>query len=197
MEVKDKQKEAIVIGTVKRMKHIYGIDLLIKSVAKLVKYLQENRYNEIANRIKLLIVGDGPELTELQQLADEQGIGDITEFVGAVPNEQVPVFINQLDIYCAFSRSESFGVAVLEASACAVPVVVSNVGGLPEVVQHGKTGYIVDIDVMDEMVEKLFKLVIDKNKRNEFGRNGRSFVQSNYEWDHNVTQMENIYLQMQ
>lgn len=187
---------SFVIGTVKRMKHIYGIDLLMKATAQLIEYLRKNNQLKTADQIKLMIVGDGPQLTELQQLSVKLNIADRTEFVGAVMNEQVPEYINQLDVYCAFSRSESFGVAVLEASACKVPVMVSNIGGLPEVVQDGHTGYVVELNDVDSMVEKLYELVSDGGKRRRFGENGRKFVQEHYEWKQNVDEMEQIYLKL-
>ncbi|SES88615.1 Glycosyltransferase involved in cell wall bisynthesis [Oceanobacillus limi] len=185
--------EQIVIGTIKGLKPVYGIDILIESTAKLIQELTSSNQANIAEKIRLKIVGDGPELVKLQQLTEKLNIADITEFVGAVPNEQVPNYLNQLDIYCAFSRSESFGVAVLEASACKVPVVVSNVGGLPEVVKDGETGYVVNTEDSSNIVEKLRILVSDKDKRHTFGRNGRSFVQHNFEWEKNVMEMEKVY----
>ncbi|MCG1027059.1 glycosyltransferase [Virgibacillus halodenitrificans] len=185
--------EDIVIGTVKRMKPIYGIDLLLKAASRVVEKLKMAGRGEIADRIKLLIVGEGEQLGELKQLADQLGIKERTAFVGAIPNNEVPKYINQMDIYCAFSRSESFGVAVLEASACEVPVVVSNVGGLPEVVQDGVTGYICNLDDLGKMADKLYELVMDEGKRAEFGRNGRKFVRNHYEWQQNVAEMEKIY----
>jgi len=184
----------IVIGTVKRLKSVYGIDLLIQGVADLINHVKGTQYAELANRIKLLIVGEGPQLDELKDLSKQLNVDHCTEFVGAVPNEEVPEYINDLDIYCAFSRSESFGVAILEASACEVPVVVSNVGGLPEVVQDGETGFIINHENRNEIVKKLFELLIDREKREKFGHNGRAFVQSHYEWQRNVEEMETLYL---
>ncbi|MGY0691407.1 glycosyltransferase [Virgibacillus sp. FSP13] len=189
-----KDSNSIVIGTVKKLEQIYGIDILIIATAKLVDYLRSTNYEDIVKRLKLMIVGDGSQLTYLQELARKLHISEITEFVAAVPNNQVPHYLNQLDIYCAFSRSESFGVAVLEASACEVPVVVSHVGGLPEVAKDGQTGYMVDYENIDDIVNRLFELVIDKDKRNHFGKNGRDFVKNNYNWYRNVSHMEEIYL---
>lgn len=185
--------EVIYIGTVKGLKAVYGIDILLKSIAQLLTVLRVNNEVDVANRIKIMIVGAGPQLGELQQLANELQISGITEFVGAVPNEQVPHYLNKLDIYCALSRSESFGVAVLEASACEVPVIVSDVGGLPEVVRDGETGYIVNNKIVDEVVDKMYTLVIDSEKREKFGRQGRKFVQEYYDWSRNVLQMESVY----
>ncbi|SFD86286.1 Glycosyltransferase involved in cell wall bisynthesis [Lentibacillus persicus] len=191
-----KTNDSIVIGTIKRLKHVYGIDTLIKATAELIAYLRSNHFDDIAGKIRLMIVGEGPDLKELQQLAEKLQIGHITEFVGAVPNNQVPQYLNQLDVYCAFSRSESFGVAVLEASACEVPVVVSRVGGLPEVVKDEETGFMVEPDNVDDSVNKLARLVMDQEKRRLMGSKGREFVRNDYAWSRNVVQMEKVYFDM-
>ncbi|PWA05760.1 glycosyl transferase [Pueribacillus theae] len=190
-----RRRDTICIGTVKGLKPVYGIDLLLKAIAQLIARLRE-RDAALADKLHIMIVGGGPQLSELQQLAKDLHISSITEFVGAVPNEQVPYYLNQLDIYCALSRSESFGVAVLEASACEVPVVVSNVGGLPEVVEDGKTGFVVSHEKPGDIVDKLLHLVIDHDLRREFGKCGRRFVRENYAWDAIVPKLESVYFNM-
>lgn len=186
-------RATILIGTVKKLEHVYGIDLLLKSVASLITFLRENQMENLADQIRLQIVGEGPQRLELQALADELKIGAITEFVGLIPNEDVPEYLNNMDIFVALSRSESFGVAVLEASACEVPVVVSDVGGLPEVVDEGKTGYSLAADNTDQIVKRLAELVSDAEKRFEMGKAGREFVKEFYSWDKNVCEMEAVY----
>lgn len=187
------QSNEIVIGTVKRLENIYGIDILIRAVSKLKKRLHNEGKLELGEKVRLKIVGEGSELQSLMQLAKDEKINEITKFVGAVANIEVPNYLNQFDVYCAFSRSESFGVAVLEASACEVPVVVSGVGGLPEVVKDGETGFIVNHENLTEIVEKLYLLVTDKEKRIEMGRRALDFVSEHYDWDKNVTHMERVY----
>lgn len=183
--------DTITIGTVKRLESVYGIDILIKATAALLGALQKKGWTDLAENINLMIVGDGSQLTELKQLAERLGMTNRTTFVGAVANEKVPEYLNELDVYGAFSRSESFGVAVLEASACEVPVVVHDTGGLPEVVQHGETGFLVEVENIGTIARKLLELVLDKEKRKRMGENGRAFVKQYYDWQNNVTQMEN------
>lgn len=190
---KQNDDDHIVIGTVKSLKTVYGIDILIHATKKLIERLKSSGKMNIANKIKLRIVGDGEELTNLKNITSSLGMTKITEFVGAVPNHEVPSYLNQFDIYCALSRSESFGVAVLEASACEVPVIVSRVGGLPEVVKHDETGFIVDHNNLDEIVDKLYFLTLNKEARQEMGKLGREFVLEKYEWKQNVLKMLNIY----
>lgn len=183
----------ITIGTVKNLYAMYGVDTLINTFVMLLNGLRENDEKELANLLHLRIVGDGPDRDHLERLVAEHEIADITEFVGAVSNEKVPAELEQIDIYCALSRSESFGVSVLEASACNVPVIVSSIGGLPEVIKDGETGYLVDRENKPQIIERLYELASNPKLRSEMGENGREFVENNYNWQGSIEQIEELY----
>ena len=87
-------------------------------------------------------------------MALKLGIYIHTVFPGYIKHDVVQDYHNMIDIFCAVSLSESFGVAVLESSACGKPVIVSNVGGLPEVVDNAKTGFIVESKNIDQLAEQ-------------------------------------------
>ena len=91
------------------------------------------------------------------------------------------------------SRAEAFGVAALEAQACGLPVVASNVGGLPEVVRDGETGLLVPPEAPQALAAALMTLIQDPQLRADMGRNGREWVLERYEWRHNVDEMLGIY----
>lgn len=143
----------------------------------------------------MVLVGGGPQEDELRQLAKELKLHEHVKFVGAVPHSDVPKWLNSFDIYVALSTldSESFGVAIVEASACELPVVVSDAGGLPEVVVDGKTGYIVPRNNPEEAANKIEILVNDEYLRRQMGEAGRKFVLENYEWKSNADKMEKLY----
>ena len=86
----------------------------------------------------LLMVGDGPDLDARLALARELGLEARVHFLGE--QDQVLPLLSIADVFLLPSAQESFGLAALEAMACEVPVVASNVGGLPEVIDHGRTG---------------------------------------------------------
>jgi glycosyltransferase involved in cell wall biosynthesis len=184
----------ITVGTVKSLTAKYGIDTLIRGFSRCRSTLQQAR-PELARRLRLRIVGDGPQKRELQRLSEKVGIADVTSFVGAVPHHRVPAELHQLDVYVAVSRldSESFGVAIVEASACGIPVIVSDVGGLPEVVEHGTTGLVVTHDSPSRLADALATLVANEDMRSEFGRNGRRLVNERYEWSACVDRMLEVY----
>ena len=179
----------LTIGTVKSLAPKYGVDLLLRAFAGLVA---DADVQAAAGACRLLVVGDGPQRAELGALARELGIAQRVEFSGAVAHADVPSWLNRLDIYAAPSRldSESFGVAVVEAGACALPVVVSDAGGLPEVVRDGETGLVVPRDDVPALQAALKRLVLDAALRDRLGRAGRLHVEREYEWGHCVDVME-------
>src|SRR5690554_3406426 len=133
----DTPKTRLVIGTVKAMKPVYGIDILIQAYALLVNRLKSFGGGN-APDLELRLVGGGDQAGELKSLADSLGVSDSVKFVGHVPHEKVPDELAKLDVFVALSRSESFGVAALEAGAAGRPVVVSDAGGLSEVTIAGE-----------------------------------------------------------
>ncbi|MFZ2865035.1 MAG: glycosyltransferase family 4 protein, partial [Ignavibacteriaceae bacterium] len=101
-----------------------------------------------------------------------------------------------LDIYIAPSTddSESFGVGILEASACGKPVIVSNIGGLPEVVIDNYTGFMIPPNNPQVLAEKIEILLLNKETRLKFGENGRRFVEEQYNYDKILNYIISIYI---
>ena len=178
--------EVIVIGTVKTLSSKYGIEYLIRAF----KIAKEKNANLT---LKLMIVGDGEDKIKLKTLCAELKLSDDVIFIGSVDNKLVPNHLNMMDIYVALSTSESFGVAIIEASACEKPVVVSNVGGLPEVVEENVTGFVVESKNPQAAADAIEKLIQDKGLRVAMGKAGRGRVKELYNWDDNVSLMVNIY----
>ena len=177
--------EGIVIGTVKTLAPKYGIDPLLRAFAQVLSVAAPRTV------LSLVIVGDGPQRAELEALSRALGIGAHVRFVGAVPHAEVPQWLNRFDLYVAASRldSESFGVAVLEASACGLPVVVSDVGGLPEVVVQGETGCVVAREDVTALAQAIQRLVAAPELRRRFGAAGRERVLAHYGWPYSVDAM--------
>lgn len=175
----------ITIGVVKNLRKVYGIEYLIKAFVDLSK--------EIEKDIRLMIVGDGEERENLENLSKKLNIENKVNFVGNIDNKEVSKYINKMDIICMPSIRESFGVAAVEAEACGRPVVCSDVGGLKEVVLHNKTGYLFKSEDIEDLKEKLKKLILDEKKIMEFSTKGREFVVEKYDWNKNAALMKKIY----
>lgn len=191
------QKEQVTVGTIKLLKNEYGVDILIRAFATACENLRSENHHDLNRQLRLLIVGTGTELGALKELAHALGVGEKTEFAGWVKHESVPEYLNRIDVFCTFSRvRESFGVSVLEASSCGIPVVVSNMGGLAEVVQDKETGFIVENENVSEAANAIMQLILDRTLREKMGTAGRQYVMENFGWKESVDLMESIYLQV-
>lgn len=180
------KNDKIIIGTVKALEDKYGIADLVKGFALF--------YKEFPNS-ELLITGDGPQRAEYEQLSKDLGIDEVTTFTGKVPNTEVPNVIRRMSIFAVPSteNSESFGVAAVEGMACGIPVVVSNVGGLPEVVVDGVTGIVTDKESPEQLASAFRKLVKNSDLRESMGQAGVSHVVEHYSWIDNAHYMLELY----
>jgi len=181
-------KNDIIIGTVKTLEDKYGIEYLIRAF-KIVK----NKYPYLP--LKLLLVGKGTKEFKLKKIVYELDLADATKFTGFIDYDEIPKYHNMLDIsvFVSIDDSESFGVSVLEAMACGKPVIVSNAGGLPEVVEKDVTGLIVGKENVVQTANAIEKLLLDKAMRLKFGVNGRERVKIKYSLDDSISQMIKIY----
>lgn len=183
---KSRSQEGLIIGTVKTLAPGYGIDFLIRAFALA-------RLKGLSHHSRLMLVGDGPQRKDLEKLCRQLDIMDSVDFIGQVPHVEVPDYLNQLDVYLALSLHESFGVAVLEASACEIPVIVTDVGGLPEVVVAEKTGYVVPAKDPEMAANYILKLAKSQKLRTTMGQAGRKFVMEHYSWKQSVAKMQAVY----
>lgn len=187
---RESRRDCITIGTVKTLAPKYGIDTLIRAFAlakqKLIKTDPEIN-------LELMIVGDGPQRSELEGLATNLNLLDSVHFIGFVPHHDVPGYLTQFDIFVALSRFESFGVAVVEAGAASLPVVVSDVGGLPEVTDEGVTGFIVKKDDPQDAAQRLVYLCQDRKLREQMGEAGFQHVLQRYNWPVCIQKMLDVY----
>jgi len=179
-------QEYINIGTVRNLTPKYGLEYLIKAASKLL---------DKGHKLKLTIIGDGPSRDLLESIASRLGIGDRAEFVGFIANEKVVEYLNNFDIFVmpSIGEGETFGVAAVEAMATGLPVVASRIGGLPEVIDDGKTGILVEPGNVEELTKALEFYILSRESRIEHGRNGRAKVESHYNWHDNTEMMNQLY----
>ena len=182
---KSGSRSKLIIGTIKGLEDVYGIDILIEVFNILIKKHDVD--------CELHIVGSGSKLNVYLKLVENYMLQNRVKFLGRFNEEEVIDKLNNIDIFCAFSRSESFGVAVLEAAAMEIPVVVSDAEGLVEVTEDGINGFVVQNNNIDIAVEKLLLLINNSSLRNEMGLKGREIVMRNYELKNTVNNMINIY----
>ena len=143
---------------------------------------------------RLLLVGDGPELATAHRVARELGVSHLVRSLGA--QEEVLSLLSASDVFILPSAQESFGLAALEAMACEVPVVASRVGGLPEVIQHGVTGYLHPPQDLDAMAASAIALLQDPDHRREVGQAACRRVREHFCAERVVPMYEDFYRQV-
>jgi len=139
---------------------------------------------------KLLLIGDGPERDSMERLCRELGnCGDV-RFLGK--QDAVEELLAISDLFLIPSQNESFGLAALEAMACEVPVISSNIGGLPEVIQHGENGYLFDVGDVTSMANRAIDLLSDDEKLQKFRAKAKQRA-NDFNIENILPQYENYY----
>lgn len=172
-----------VVGTVKTLTHEYGISLLLQAAAIL-------RKNNPEIPLRLRIAGTGKDEAELKFLAKHLGLGEITTWLGFLPQEQVALEWANFDVAVIVSDVESFGVAALEAQACATPLVVSDAPGLLETTLPGVSSIVIPRKDSHALADALIQLYRDESLRKNMGGGGIRYVSEKYEINHCFKRME-------
>jgi len=142
-------------------------------------------------KTRLVMVGDGSERTSVEHRARCLGISSECTFVGKQP--KIVDYLSASDVLLLPSEQESFGLAALEAMACEVPVVASRVGGIPEVVDDGETGFLSNVGDVDKMAADASKLLANSALRREMGKRARDSAVSRYRTDIVIPQYIDFY----
>ncbi len=148
-------KIVLFVGKIDFMK---GLDLLYECARSL-------------NDVYFLFVGEGSLRTDLENCI----------FPGPVPNDEMPMWMSLADVFVLPSRSEGTPVVILEALSCGTPVISSAVGGCPDLIRDGQTGYLVPLGDVDTLRDRILDLVGSDSKRLEMGKQGRRDVVSGYD----------------
>ncbi|PIU68061.1 MAG: glycosyltransferase family 1 protein, partial [Armatimonadetes bacterium CG07_land_8_20_14_0_80_40_9] len=144
--------------------------------------------------IKFLIVGDGPLREELKEQSKDLGIEDEVTFTGS--RQDIPEIMAALDIFVLTSIKEHFGRVVIEAMACGKPVIATNSGAVPEIVEDKVTGILVPPEDSEKLAEAIIELLEDKEKAKEMGIAGRKRVEELFSIEKHTRQIEEVYLSL-
>jgi N-acetyl-alpha-D-glucosaminyl L-malate synthase BshA len=140
---------------------------------------------------RLVLIGDGPDRAELEQRVIAHGLADAVQFVGEQPD--VVPWLSAADLFLLPSSQESFGMAALEAMACEVPVVASRIGGLPEVIEDGVTGFLCELDDIQGMADRSIAVLQDRTLRDRVGAAAAEHVRTRFCEDRIVPEYESFY----
>ncbi|MDP2648147.1 MAG: glycosyltransferase family 4 protein [Candidatus Yanofskybacteria bacterium] len=174
------------IITVSRLVPKNGVENLIRAMALL----------SLSHDFELVVVGDGELKDKFIQLTRQLNISDNVDFVGSVDHKEVAKLLSQSDVFVRPSLSEGLGSAFLEAMACGIPVVGSQIGGIPDFLTHGETGLFCDPHKPDDIAQKIELILSDGLLRDRIIRQGLILVQTNYSWDKIAERMNQIYQSM-
>ena len=161
------------VGFFKGFREVYGASLLVEAIPAVLDAMPATRFD---------LCGNGPQLAFCRQLATRLGIDSFVEWLPRRPHSAMPGLLAEWDLTVMPSMCESFGVAALESSAMALPVIASDVGGLPDTVRHGETGVLVEPGSRDAVAQALIDLLKDAPQRRRMGAAGREWVIRNYTW---------------
>jgi glycosyltransferase involved in cell wall biosynthesis len=174
-----------VIVTAANLRPVKGIDVLLRAAQLVVREFPKAAF----------VIAGGEHLTgylaSLQALAKELGIAENVRFLGR--RWDLVEVLKACDIFALLSRSEGFSNAVIEAMACELPTVVTRVGGNPEAVTDGETGFVVDSEDFAAAADRLLQLMRDPEKSRRMGRSGRRRVEAEFTSEAMVGQFVGLY----
>ncbi|WP_102345798.1 N-acetyl-alpha-D-glucosaminyl L-malate synthase BshA [Bacillus sp. Marseille-P3661] len=174
----DDEKVIIHVSNFRQVKRVPDVILAFERIQKEVN-------------AKLLLIGDGPEFTVVCKMVKEKGLAHRVRFLGK--QENIEEIFSFSDLKLLLSEKESFGLVILEAMACGVPSVATNVGGIPEVIEDGITGYICELGDIEDIANKSIKLLTDDKLHKQMSDMGIIRTESSFNSKEIVKQYEQIY----
>jgi D-inositol-3-phosphate glycosyltransferase len=169
---RSKPTERFTVLTVRRLVYKNGVDVLLAAA----KILSSDA------RIRFVIVGDGPERARLEKYIARHGLANCT-LTGSIPFDLIPDCYRTADIFVLPSLSEGLGLAILEAMASGLPVIVTKSGGPVELVQNGDNGFIVDTDAPEQIAGRISQIANDALLAAHMGARSRELVMRDFNWD--------------
>ena len=183
--LKPTDRVVLFVGALDRAHYFKGIEVLLQALA----HVRDER-------LRLLVVGDGNLQPTYHRQAAELRLGDRVIFAGQVSDEELPVHYACCDVLVLPSTTmgEAFGVVLLEAMACAKPVIASNLPGVRSVVSHGEDGLLVEPGDVDDLAEKMQILLAEgPQRRRAMGQRGRAKVEQKYTWPKIIPRLVQVY----
>jgi len=163
---------AYILGTVGRMEAPKAQEVFLEAVARVRR--------EYPN-VEAVIAGDGRRRRHLEEARSRLGLDTVVTFLGPVSRKDIPRVLNTFDVFVLSSNWEGLPIALIEAAASGLPVVATDVGGVHEIVQNGKNGWLVEPGNVEQLAGRIGALLSDVEMRERFGREARAFVEAEFD----------------
>lgn len=174
-----------VVVTTNRMSEEKGMGYLIDAIPDLLRKYE---------KLSFVLAGDGPELNYFEKkISESTRKSPRVHFLGRIRNSDILPIVNAGDIFLQTSLEEGCSISVLEAMACAKPVVATLIGGNPDIVRHGVTGVMIAPKSSDAVAQGLEKLISDTEKAVLYGENGKNAVQDELNWEQLTKRIVALY----
>lgn len=170
-----------------------GVAYLIEALPQIIKKVPKT---------KLLIIGEGPEEARLRNLAHKFDLGKSINFLGKIANNKLSYYYNLADVVITPSiqtkagDTEGLGVVILEAMACGTPVIASRIGGIPDIIEHDKNGWLVPPKNVSSLVGAITRLLGDQKLGNRLRVNARNRIRRFFDWRVVAGEFRKIYEQI-
>ena len=176
--------EAPSIIYIRSLKPVYNVEMLIRAIPLVLRQFPEARF---------IIGGDGEQKEYLQDLAKSLGISDSTRFIGWIPHNELPEYLASADVYVSTSLSDSTSLSLQEAMACELAPVVTDLPANREWITDGESGFIVPINDIQALADRITYLLNNNEVRESFGKRGREVIKERAEYEREMEKMEEIY----
>ena len=173
-----------VILSARMWEPVYGVDLLIKAFIQAAQRFP---------KLRLIMLGDGSQRTLIHDLLADAGLEGRVHFAGMIASASLPDYYRSADLYISASHSDGSSVSLLEAMACGLPSVISNIPGNMEWVKHGETGWSFADRVVDELTQGISTAVQHKDNLKSMGQMARDVVEARADWNKNYPKMIEAY----
>ncbi len=183
-QISNFQKKQKTIITTSRLVIKNGVDILIEAIAVVKEKVPD---------IKCLILGEGPEEASLKNLATELNISQNIKFLGTIGQEKIPRYLAESNIFVRPSRSEGLGISFLEAIAAGLPIIAPPVGGIPDIIEDGKTGLFCNPEDPKDLAEKIMNLLENEPLAKSIVENGQKMIKEKFLWEKISENYENLF----
>lgn len=181
-----KNKKLLFVGSLNKSDNHKGLIYLLEAL-KIIKLTHP--------KVTLMVVGKGTGLASFENIVQEYGLSDIVTFLGGQYDDELARIYRSSDVFILPTLNDSFPLVILEAMASGLPVVSTNVGGIPSMIDNNKQGFLIQPGDSQVLAEKIQYLLDNPEMAKKFGKNGRNKVVQNLTWNTQAKKTNDILLQ--